>query len=253
MKKICVIAAAFALVISGTNVYAQEDATNVRPGAIGATVKTPDGKTRPARPDDFEIRTVETGRAPVRAEINVLKAEAKAISSSSKANLKESRDSIKSEIESRKQDLKAKGNASSTIATKIQKTLDKSSDRLTKELARFREIQAKIETRLAKLDAEGASSTQARIVLASAITKLSQAETSIKALATLEISKDDPRSSTEAVKTAIMAAQEALKAGHKALMDVLPSMKGLQAGIKRQNDVPKASSTPATTTGTTTI
>ncbi len=130
--------------------------------------------------------------------------------------------------------MKAKGNASTTIAAKIQKTLDKSSERLTQELARFRQIQTKIESRLTKLDAEGASTTDARIVLANAITKLSQAETSIKALADVQISKDDPRSSTEAVKTAIMAAQDALKSAHQALMDVLPAMKGLQASVKRQ-------------------
>ncbi|MDO8579333.1 MAG: hypothetical protein Q7R72_00480 [bacterium] len=220
MKKIIIMTAVFAIAFVAGNAYAEEV-------TIEATAKTSDGKTI---------------KVPIRAQVKEVRVE-------TKATVKEKRDDLKSEIETRKQELETKradektelrAEAKIKAGKSIAKTIEKSVERLTRELRRFREIQAKIETRLTKLESRGADVTEARTVLAVAITKLSAAEVSIKAISAVTVSAEDPRSSLDAVKTTVRTAQDALKEAHKSLSDVLPAMKGLEASIRRSATSTKA-------------
>ncbi|HEY4500395.1 MAG TPA: hypothetical protein VJH25_01235 [Candidatus Paceibacterota bacterium] len=220
MKKIIIMTAIFALAFVTGSVYAEEV-------TIEATAKTSGG---------------ETIKVPIRAQVKEMRVE-------TKATIKEKRDDLKSEIETRKQELETKradvktelkAEAKIKAGKNIAKTTEKSVERLTRELRRFREIQAKIETRLSKLEGQGANAAEARAVLAVAITKLSAAEVSIKAISSVTVSAEDPRSSLDTVKTAVRAAQNALKEAHKSLSDVLPAMKGLEASIRRSATSTKA-------------
>lgn len=227
MKKMIIMTAVFAIAFVAGNAYAEEI-------TIEATAKTSDGKTI---------------KVPIRAQVKEVRVEAKNSASTTRATVKEKRDDLKSEIETRKQELETKrsdvktelkAEAKIKAGKSIAKTIEKSVERLTKELRRFREIQAKIETRLSKLEGQGADATEARAVLAIATTKLSAAEVSIKAISNVKVSAEDPRSSLDAVKTAVRAAQDALKEAHESLSDVLPAMKGLEASVRRSATSTKA-------------
>ncbi len=209
MKKIIMTAVIFGLVLSAGRAYAEE-------AVIEATIKTSTG---------------ETIKVPVRAQVKSTKAEVKSEIETRKQELETKRAEVKAEL---------KTEAKTRAANSIAKTIKKSSERLSAELRRFRDIQSKIETRLAKLEGQGADTRDARAVLAVAVTKLSAAETSINAIANVTISADDPRSSLDAVKAAVRSAQDALKEAHKSLSDVLPAMKGLEASVKRNATSTKA-------------
>ncbi|MEK7607751.1 MAG: hypothetical protein AAB484_02430 [Patescibacteria group bacterium] len=213
MIKVFTAIAVFILTIVTSNAYAEEV-------TIEATARTSDGKTI---------------KIPIRAQVKNMRVEAK-------DEIKAKKQDIKSEIESRKQELETKRTdkkiemrveAKAKATEHIADSIKKSTDRLTQQLDRFREIQAKIETRLTKLESQGANTTEARALLAGAITKLTTAETSIGAIANVTVSTEDPRSSLDTVKVAVRSAQDALKDAHNSLSNVLPAMKGLQASVKR--------------------
>jgi len=153
----------------------------------------------------------------------------------------ETRENLKSEIETRKQELETKkqdveakrAEVKNRIAERLGETMTKSSERLTRELRRFRETQTKIESRIIKLEKQGAVATEAREALGIAIEKLSLAETAIGTIGAVVISSENPKASLEEIKTEVRATLEALKEARRALVNVLPAMRGLQASVSR--------------------
>jgi chromosome segregation ATPase len=160
-----------------------------------------------------------------------------------KEKVEAKRDEVKNKIEERKDDARER------IETRFAKFMAKVVERLNAAAGRFDKITLRIESRLTKLEDEGADESKARALLITAKQKLDIARISINNV-NIAASSTISASTTlkmnyPAIKNVVEKAKDDLKATQAALVDVIRN-------IKPGKNKDHATSTAATTTATST-
>ena len=172
-------------------------------------------------------------------------------SSSATTTRKSPKESVKDHIDERKEAIKqAVAEKREEIAEKVRTRLSdhilRVVERHNAALSRLNNLAERIESRIGKMDTEGASTTKVKELLTIAKTKISEAEVSVAAISTKskEMLAGDIRALYPELKEVIEVSKNDLKEAHAALVDVILNLRPGQNKPKGSNQ--------ATTTATTT-
>ena len=167
-------------------------------------------------------------RLKAKAELEAKrKAEAAEKRDTIKSNIDAKREAIKSEVEERRENVKEK------IKDRLDKFIQNIIERFTAAINRLEKLSDRINSRIAKLEADGADMTKSKTLMVEAEAKIEVAKASV----TL-IKIDETASTTAALKTSfpdlkakIEKAKSDIKAAHAALVEVVISLKPGQARL----------------------
>lgn len=230
--------------VGAASVHAEDGADDAEESI--STTDDSRGKKPLPRPAIQEKRIeLKEKASTTRANFEDKKMQLKADIDAKKMQLKENGEEKREALKERKEEMK--GNASE----RIEKAKAKAYEHLSKHISDLEKIKGKIETRIAKIEATGTSTTQIRLDLATASTKLDAAKIAVNAVLSVEISSSTPKTSVEALKTATTKAKEAIREAHKAFMKIVGDLGKHNRG-PRDDRKDRPATTTATTTATST-
>lgn len=195
-----------------------------------------------------DVKANIDGRAPTKAEME-LRLKAKAELDARKKELEQKRETIRTEIEKRKEELKTEINEKKdSIKNEVEKKRENAINQIKERLAKFvantieryeaaierlEKLAQRIDSRIAKFEAEGVNVTKAKELMVVAKLKIETAKTSVSginlqseltasstATTTVMIKKD-----FEGLRVQLEKAKTDIKAAHAALVDVVKNLK----------------------------
>ncbi len=166
-----------------------------------------------------------------RAELEMQRREAmKAIASTSsttraefRADIKEKRTEVKTELQAKRAQIKVEAQDRALVL--LEKKVADTSKNLVNATTRLDAIAIKIGTRLAKVAAEGKDVSASTAALVAAKAKIADAKVGAEAIAAVEISTEDTKTSLENVKTAVKRAESLVRDAEKALKEIVNGLK----------------------------
>lgn len=196
----------------------------------------------------IDIKANIDGRTPTKAEME-LRLKAKAELDARKKELEQKRETVQKEIEKRKEELKTqinekkdsirnevdkkRENAVNQIKERLAKFITNTIERYEAAITRLEKLAQRIDSRIAKFEAEGVNVTKAKELMVIAKLKIETAKTSVSginlqseltasstATTTVMIKKD-----FEGLRAQLEKAKTDIKAAHAALVDVVKNLK----------------------------
>lgn len=140
-----------------------------------------------------------------------------------KANFEEKKEAIKNGIEQRREAVNEK------VKERLEKFINILIERFTAAQERLAELASRIESRLAKMEADGLDVSAQKTALASAkvlIGDLTQSISEIETMST-EVLTGETRALYPELKEAVEATKSEIKTAHQALVDIIVSLKGM--------------------------
>lgn len=222
------LAAAFllAFVVAVPSAFAQINPNNLRPNDANPSIPVDGGKLRV----DYEARKLE-----IKAEMEAKRAEVKAemeVRKSERASSSEMRKASSTERRLEKQDEIAERHA------------ERAAIRFTAMVERLMNMIERIESRIAKVKANGGVTVEAEASVAAAKSDLVKAQADITVLKSIEVSGENFQEKFALVKEAAAKVKADLRSAHTNMMKAVRSLGSARAGIN-------ASSTASTTASTT--
>ena len=153
-----------------------------------------------------------------------------------KANTMERRASTTERIKDIKVRIEERKASTTARRTEIQQNVakrlaDNASKTLSATIERLEKILSRVESRIAKVKAEGGVTTEAEGFVAEAKVHLSQAQQGIEVFASLNLTADKAQANFETIRAAAATVKEELKAAHENLMKAARALKGPKAGV----------------------
>ncbi len=181
-----------------------------------------------------------TTKAREALKINVEKRDALRTATSS-----EKREAVKERADEKRAAVKEKVDAKRKA--QIKQIAERTIKRMVAATERLEKLSDRLESRLNKLSDGGVDVSKSKELLAAARARIAEARTGIDEAKTeieTALSSESPKEAFQKVREVTKAANEKIKEAHKALVEAIRSASA-KGGLK------KATSTPATTTGTT--
>ena len=182
------------------------------------------------RKERVQDRIASTSRA-MDARKEALKEKIASTSAARKENMTERRDALKDKVQELRGDIKAR--IASEAKMQIETTARKMKQRLEAAVKRLENISTRIDSRIDKLTEEGLDMSTAISLKATADLKIAAAKTAVGALVKptpTDDTREAHKAAFEALRAQVKAAEEAVKEAHRALMAVIPEIKGKGRG-----------------------
>jgi hypothetical protein len=125
------------------------------------------------------------------------------------------------------------------VGIRLAERAPKASARLVAEAERLAKISQKVSVRLDKAESSGKDMARSKELLASADALIDSAKLKSQAIASIDVSPDDPKGSLERLKAAAKDANGAVKKAHVALIDAITSIKAALAPQKNASSTPQ--------------
>lgn len=176
--------------------------------------------------DDSSGRKPEQVRLQIeerKAEFEKKRAEMEEKRNLIKASFEEKREAIKNGIEERKEAVNEK------VKERLGKFVENLVERFTAAQERLGELASRIDSRLAKMEAEGIDVSTQKTALASAKVLIDDLSVSIAQIQTMstDVLSGDTRALYPELKDAVEATKSEIKTAHQALVDIVVSLKGM--------------------------
>jgi chromosome segregation ATPase len=193
--------------------------------------------------EDLEIRKkeLEQKRETMKADIEAKRETMKAEIDAKKDEIDEKKDTIKAQIEERRQNIKSeveerKSNAVGVIKERIGTFTQNVIKRFNAAIERLDTLAGRIDSRIAKIEAEGGDTAKAKELMAVAKTQLETAKIStsgveleVKALISVEASTTaEIKDEFDSLKDQIEKAKGDIKKAHSSLIEVINSLKKVE-------------------------
>lgn len=190
--------------------------------------------------EDLELRKkeLEQKRESMKAEIEAKRETMKADIDAKKDEINEKKDTIKAQIEERKQNIKSeveerRSNAVGVIKERIGTFTQNVIKRFNAAIERLDTLTERIDSRIAKIEADGGDTTKAKELMAVAKTQLETAKVStsgveleVETLISVEASTTaEIRDEFDSLKDQIEKAKGDIKKAHASLIEVINSLK----------------------------
>ncbi|MEK7176968.1 MAG: hypothetical protein AAB719_01600 [Patescibacteria group bacterium] len=104
-------------------------------------------------------------------------------------------------------------------------------------IERLEKIIVRIESRIAKIEAEGGNTEEAEGFVADAKVNLTDAEASVNAFASIELTSDKAKENFEKVRNAAAEAREHIRMARENLMKAIRSLGSVKASVRSDNSV----------------
>lgn len=225
--------AACAVLFYSPYAYAEEGADDV---SVQASVTVNASTTKP-RPAPLRIlkSEIEEKRDVIKERIGTTRTDIKASIEARITERKGERGEYASSSEDRRERMasstEARGDMKGRISLDI--VLRNMVNRLTAAIERFENIASRIDSRIEKLRAEGKDVSAAVSLQASAKTKIAEAKVAVSAIVkpsmSAEPTREELKAAFEDMRGKVKAAEEAVKAAHKALIEVVVALKRIDA------------------------
>lgn len=176
--------------------------------------------------DKNQRETIKNVRLAATSTRENVRNEIKQIIASTTDKIRELRDEKKAQVEAKIQEIKTKyqENRKARIAAYVEKIIN----RHNAAINRLTELADRIEARIAKLETNKINTSDAKVRLAAARTKIlaaAEATTKIQPAADTALQATDLKVAFETVKQTISDSSDALKTAHVALVDAINSLK----------------------------
>lgn len=200
------------------SVFALANVSYAQEGTAPDTTNTGTNTKPQVRPIPAQNKEVRQNMMEKRAEI---KEEVKEKREEAKANMAERRAEIKEEVKNKRVD-----NKINAVHLRFQATIERQEG-----------IVARIESRLAKIKADGGNTTEAEKILSEAKGHITEAKTALENLKTVAgagAATTTPQASFESLKAASAEIQKHLKASQDSLAKLVERMKAIKVKVNTQ-------------------